>query len=1329
MAREDPTVDPARKTPICAIGASAGGVGALQTLFRNLPEDLGLAYVVITHLTPDHPSALREILAGATGMDVTQVESSSRLAPNCVYVIPPDRELVINGDDVTARPFSEPRGRRAPIDMFFRSVAAARGDGLAVILTGAGSDGAIGVRAVKEGGGVVFVQDPSDAEYPIMPRSAIAEGVADFVAPLRRLAERIAEVAQTKRKTRQIEPEEAEPELRRILGALQSRTGHDFASYKRATVLRRVMRRMQVARRYSLAEYADYLLGNPEESQELFDDLLISVTQFFRDADAYEVLAREAIAPICEKPVSEGIRAWVAGCATGEEAYSIAMLMLEEAYRRRLSLPIQIFATDLDEGALGTAREGLYPESIVADVSEERLSRFFMREGTHFRIKKEVRDVVLFARHSVLKDPPFMRLDLVSCRNLLIYLEREQQRQLCTLFHYGLRPNGFLFLGSAETVESVPDTFFPVNRDARLYRAREISRHSLPILSNLPPEHRPHLPDVRPRRPFSERPRERGNRGIGALHAIQLERNAPPSALVDRAGRIQHLSPTAGRYLLPSAGPFSDDIGSLVRPELRGDLRAALHRAVEQGEPSVTLPIAVAFNGVRRRVCIQVKPVAEEDGPPRHALVFFLEGGPVAEPSGAAAEALPSGEEAHRLHEELRASEDRLAISYEEHERSIEDLRVANEELQSINEEYRSTAEELETSKEELQSMNEELQTVNAELKSKLETISTAHNDLQNMVVATEMGTLFLSPDLRIKLFTPAVAKHFNITDSDIGRPISDFTHDLAYDGVEKDAREVLRTLVPSEKEVMTKGDDWLILRMRPYRTVDDRIDGVVVGLADITARKRAEEALAAEMRAMNRLQELSTRVIEASEIEAPLGAILDAAIELIEADFGTMQLRDIDGSLLRIVVHRGFDQPFLDRFGQIATDDPRTCSSVAFSEGRQVVIEDVLAEPRLAPNHDAFRAAGVRGVQSTPLYTSAGKLVGILSTHFRTPRRLSDHHLRLIRICARQAADAINAYQLQQSLRDSEGRLRKVLETEAVGVIFFDDTGTLIDANDAFLKMSGYTRAQVENRELNWRKMTPSEYFEASEGQMALLARTGRIGPYEKEYFRADGERRWMLFAGRQVEPNLIAEYVIEITDRKRAEAERELLARELSHRVKNTLAVVQALARQTGGRTIEEFREAFSGRLSALATAHNLLLETDWISADLEVLVRQSMVAYGAGERIEIEGVPLTITAKQALGLSLVLHELATNALKYGALSDATGRVRLSWRLDGAGSGRSVSLRWEERDGPDVVAPGDRGFGGSLIDRAAQYDLDGTVEMHFAREGLVCELEFPVE
>jgi two-component system CheB/CheR fusion protein len=832
------------KPAIVGIGASAGGIRALQDLFEALPERLGATYVVVVHLDPEHQSDLASILGARTKMPVSQIEATANLQPNHVYVVAPNRRLHITDHEISAVEFDEPRGRRVPIDFFFRSLAERHGDGFAVILSGAGSDGAIGVKAVKEAGGIILVQDPNEAEYPSMPHSAIATGVADFVLPVQELAMTLGELVQNKESAwaRRIHDFD-EDLLRRVLAHLRVRTGHDFSLYKRSTVLRRIARRVQVTRSNNLAEYYDFLRDSGEESQSLLADLLISVTTFFRDSEAFEALATQVIPKLfIDKHADETIRVWVPGCATGEEAYTVAILLLEEGSRREVRPRIQVLASDLDSAVLAIAREGRYPIAIEADVSEDRLNRYFSREGEHYRVRRELRDVVLFAVHSVLKDPPFSRIDLIACRNVLIYLDRELQQQVCSTFHYALKPGGFLFLGASETADNPPGLFRTFNRKARIFQSTAHPGEKPQLIPKLLgglrlPE--AYLPPARRQMP----PPARGNEA--ALHREALESIAPPSMMVDELYRIVHLSNNAGRYLQLPGGPLTGDATELARPELRFALRSALHRAFQQREGTLTMPILVSFNGSPHRVYLQVRPVLHDEASPRQTLVLFIEEEAVDQTISQAVAA--TGESAsemtvRQLSEELQATQSRMRTMQEEADASNEELRAANEELQSINEEYRSTSEELETSREELQSINEELQTVNNELKLKLEVISRAYSDLQNLMAATDFATLFLDPDLRIRRLTPRITELFSVTPSDEGRPITDFAHHLDYEGFVSDARVVLNQLTPVEREVRTKEQRWYQMRMRPYRTVDNKIDGIAVSFLEFTQRRKAEE-------------------------------------------------------------------------------------------------------------------------------------------------------------------------------------------------------------------------------------------------------------------------------------------------------------------------------------------------------------------------------------------------------------------------------------------------------------------------------------------------------
>jgi two-component system CheB/CheR fusion protein len=843
--------DPSKQVIVVGIGASAGGIQALQKFFDALPKQTGAAFVVVVHLDPDNHSELAHILAARTGMTVVQAEGTQRLEPNCVYVIPPNRRLQISDHDISAVEFDEPRGRRAPIDLFFRSLAE-HGDGVAVILSGAGADGAVGVKAVKEAGGIIMVQDPAEAEYSSMPRNAIATGVTDFVLPVRSIATRLVELLLIKKSLPlPFDASLDEEEVRRILAHLGVRTGHDFSRYKRSTVLRRIARRMQVTRTDALKDYHSLLREKPDEAQALLADLLISVTTFFRDHQVFDTLKTRVLPQLFDgREASETVRVWVSGCATGEEAYSIAMLLLEESSRRDIRPAIQVFGSDLDARALGTARAGAYPAAIEADVNEGRLRRFFTREGDQYRVRQEVRDLVLFANHDLLKDPPFSRMDLISCRNVLIYLDRELQEQVITTFHYVANPGAFLVLGSSESADNPPGLFRTVDRNARIYQS-----------SARPGDKPPQLP-----RPIRLREQVSVARVVApaaalseaALHRRAIEHVAPPSMLVDETHQVIHLSDNAGRYLLPSGGPLNGDAVDLVRPEVRFELRSALNRAFEQRLATLSLPILVRFNGQPHRVHLHVKPVdgqEEHTDGEHHALVMFIEGEAVEERPVSARQA--TDETVQRLSQELELTQAWLRTLREESENANEELRAANEELQSVNEEYRSTSEELETSREELQSVNEELHTLNTELKLKFETVSRANGDLQNLMAATDFGTLFLDSMLRIKRFTDRVTELFSITATDEGRPITDLAHQLEYNDLVRDMRVVISDLTPIGREVRSRAGRWYEMRMRPYRTMDDRIDGVVLTFVDVTDRRQIEEALRERERQLRQQKQL----------------------------------------------------------------------------------------------------------------------------------------------------------------------------------------------------------------------------------------------------------------------------------------------------------------------------------------------------------------------------------------------------------------------------------------------------------------------------------------
>lgn len=819
--------------PIVGIGASAGGVEALQHFFAHLPESTGMAFVVILHLLREKESTLADLIQQHVSMPVQQVTERVVVKPDHVYVIPPDSDLSMTNGYLSLTQRKDSATRHAPVDLFFRTLAQTHGaNTVGIILSGSGSDGTLGLKAIKEAGGLALVQDPDEAAYAGMPRSAIATGLVDRVLQAREMAEKLVEYQQQAQRIQLPDepedlPDDTTATLLKILTQLRSRIGHDFSHYKRATLLRRIARRMQINQIETLPAYLTFLREHADETKALFKNLLISDTNFFRDPDAFAAL-EQVIPNLFEgKSRSDQVRVWVPGCATGEEAYSLAILLAEHADTLDDPPKIQIFATDIDEEALTTARTGTYPTAIAADVSEERLKRFFTRDGDAYRIRKDLHENILFATHNLLGDPPFSKLDLIACRNVLIYLMRDIHERAFELFHYALRPDGYLLLGTAESAADL-DLFEAIDKHQRLYQ-----RQNVPSL----PPRLPEMPLLHPN-DGQQRQRRTPERQplAGDMHRRLLEQYAPPSVLVNSHYNIVHLSETAGRYLEMTGGEPTMNVLKVVRHELQGPLHTTLYQALHDGRATVERGIQVRFNGDVGLVDLIVRPTGGDDG---FALVLFSE---IALTEDRLEDTPQEDPALRHLSAELQRTKERLQATVEEFDSSREEMKAQNEELQSVNEEYKTTTEELETSKEELQSVNEELQTVNQELKNKVDELDQAHSDLQNLMAATEIATLFLDRDLRIKRYTPRTTELFNIVPGDRGRPLVHITHHLDYDDLVPDARQVLRTLVPIEKEVQSTGGQWFYATLRPYRTVDDKIEGIIITLVDFTRRHEAEE-------------------------------------------------------------------------------------------------------------------------------------------------------------------------------------------------------------------------------------------------------------------------------------------------------------------------------------------------------------------------------------------------------------------------------------------------------------------------------------------------------
>ena len=847
--------------PVVGIGASAGGLAAFEAFFSGMPTDRepGMAFVLVQHLAPDHKSLLCELIRRCTPMQVFEVEDGMPVQINCAYIIPPNRDMaLLNGSLQLLEPIA-PRGQRLPIDFFFRSLAQDQGErAIAVVLSGTGSDGTLGVRAIKGEGGVVMVQQPESAEFDGMPRNAIATGLVDFVLPPEQMPGQLlayASHAFTGRARVLSGPEpKTEDSLKKIFILLRTHTGHDFSQYKPSTILRRIDRRMAVHQVDSLDCYVKYLQQTPVEVEALFRDLLIGVTNFFRDPEVFKTLEEQVVPKLfAGKPAGATIRVWVTACSTGEEAYSLAILLQECREALKQNYAVQVFATDIDSRAIATARAGVYPASIATDISPERLQRFFTIEpgGGSYRIHKSIRDLLIFSEQDLIKDPPFSRLDLISCRNLLIYLGAELQKKLMPLFHYALKPGGFLFLGTSEGIGEFDDLFNALDRKFKLYQRKEsyhggprefFGRFAAPMGNS---------PDSR-----MTTAREPGKSGLPVKLPLRelteqalLQQLAVVAALVNAQGDILYLHGRSGLYLEPAPGEAGiNNILKMAREGLRAALTIGLHKAVSNHEEVHANGLQIASNGQASHARLSICPVRSSQAAALPAPLYLVLLEPAPAPAGelpavasasAGATLLHLDQDAeariNTLKNELRAKEEYLQSTIEELESSTEELKSSNEEMQSVNEELQSTNEELETSKEELQSVNEELATINAELQGKVLELSRANNDMNNLLAGTGIGTVFVDLNLRIMRFTPAASQIINLIPTDMGRPLGHIVSNLVgYDRLVADVKEVLDTLIPKAVDVQTDEGRWFKMRILPYRTLENVIEGAVITYVDI---------------------------------------------------------------------------------------------------------------------------------------------------------------------------------------------------------------------------------------------------------------------------------------------------------------------------------------------------------------------------------------------------------------------------------------------------------------------------------------------------------------
>ncbi len=1154
---------PALPHLIVGIGASAGGLEAFRSFFTHMQADSGFSFVLVQHLSPQHVSMLAELVGHNTQMPVCEAIDGARVEPDHVYVIPPDATLTIADGVLHVSKPAPPRQHRWPINTFFTSLAEDRGDcAVCIVLSGTGSDGALGLGAVKEHGGLTLAQSGFDhVAMSGMPASAASTGLVDDILPVEDMPARLITYRKQMHAARGQQDadgirQDLSDHLQNLFRLLRAEVGHDFSQYKRSTVMRRIQRRMLVRQTETVPDYIKYLRQNPQEHQQLFREMLISVTEFFRDPLAFAALQERVIpALLAERGAPDVLRVWVPGCATGEEAYSIAML-LRETMGSQGGPKVQIFATDIDDRGIEAARAGRFRAPLLG-VSPERQQRWFSKEGDDYVVVKSLREMCVFSPHSVIKDPPFSRLDLVSCRNLLIYLNADLQERLLQTFHYALKPCAFLLLGPSETLSRSAGLFTELDKKQRLYMRRENTR--VGSIPPLPFAERGHAANAGRGMASVARGSDEGiNRQVQGL----LEKYTPAYVVINANHEVLRFAGDTGRYLSPSTGAASLNVFSLLHKRLREPARAIVRRAFASAETVTRDDLSVDVGSQHQPLRLIAEPLLDKDGSVTMCLLAFSDA-PADAATAAAPSASPPPVELARiraLEHELESVYAQLHAAVELHESVNEELKSANEEYQSVNEELQSSNEELETSKEEMQSINEELQIVNAEAHSKNETLTRLNSDLRNLMESTQIATLFLDRDLRIGSYTPAMTELFHLRDGDRGRPITDISARINYPELKQDVPDVLRHLRIVERVLHGAANEpSYLLRMRPYRTVDDVIEGIVLTCVDVSQSLRHE--------------------VERGQLAAIVDSSRDAII--------------------------GY-----------------------------------------APD------------------------------------------------------DAISSW------------------------------------NPGAERIFGYPAAQVLGQPLAM--LLPSE----SSGVASAIFAAGALAERPQEF-----ETLWQTRDGRQIpvavtsslvrntEQQIIAGSLIarDITERREAERHTRLMLGELNHRVKNTLASIQAIAVQTLARapSLEAFQDKFLARLQALSHTHNLLAVDAWQSVSLAALVMGELAPYEDADhpaRVQLHGEDRQLAPKIALAMSMALHELITNALKYGALSLPQGRIEVSWETVTGDAVPWLHLCWQEVGGPLVRAPSSRGFGTRLIADGLAFELDGKVALDFAPAGVRCLIELPL-
>ncbi|MCQ0987065.1 chemotaxis protein CheB [Jiella marina] len=1312
--------------PVVAIGASAGGIEALKAFVAGIPSDTEASFVVLQHLSPDHESQLTEILSRSAHLPTLEAHGEMSVNKGHIYVLPPDRYLRIIDHGLFTEEPTAPRGQRMPIDHFMRSLAHIVGNrAIGVVLSGTGQDGAIGIREIKGAGGITFAQSPSTALYDGMPKAAIEIGAVDFTGSIEEICREL--LAVTARKSKSSTEGFSREDLNGPISVLKARTGQDFSAYKTGTIGRRILRRMNLLGFDDIADYSGYLRTNENEVRQLFEDMLINVTCFFRDRDVWETIRTSVVRPMIEKAGDEPIRIWVPACSSGEEPYSLAMLFEEEKIARKTDTDWQIFASDLDADALLTGREGLYPASIESDIPSDILGRYFQKEGGSYRISKSLREQVVFARHNLLTDPPFSKLDLVSCRNFLIYLDNSYQRRVLDAFHFGLVEDGYLLLGTSESLGASHSGFKSVSAKTRIYQRLPgrgtaafpvgVDKGSRNQASNFAVENRPRA-----------RQRELGD----IVKQSLLTRFSPAAAAIHADGRIAYYHGSIRRFIDTPEGEPSTNLFDLLPPPLRARVRETL-RAVRNGEDRGQGTARIANDGIETNVSVECVRINHADS--ELFLVSFQAeagrevSGRKRKASKAAEVSDDTSEQVEFLENELATVREELQTTVEELETSNEELKASNEEAMAANEELQSANEELETSREELQSLNEELITVNNQLQEKIGEVERATDDLRNLLASTRLPVLFLNSEFKIASFTPAMKAIIDLRGSDIGRPLSDLAMKVDDRSLTEDCRAVLQDLHANEVEINSADGHIYLRRAQPYRTGNDRIDGVVVTYTDITTLATVTRRLEGRERQQRIIAELGKTAIGARDEQRFLEDVCSALRMALECDYAKILVYDEAQDRFDLRAGIGWKPGMV---GRVSVDagvksqagfTARTRDAVIVTDGAK---ERRFELPQLLTDHNV-----VSGI-------SAGIFIhdrcwGVIGLHDREKNAFREEDLAVIVNAANIIAATVMQITRERSLFREQIMLELIIRAANMGVWRYEAAKGKIHWDERLRDMLGVQDTLTQPTFEAALEMIAPDDRERVEAGLERTLRTGAPFHEEFRFVTPDGDERWL--SGRAVrieeeQGKTVLGVSADITADKEVQERTLFMMRELDHRVKNLLSIILSITKITAGSTSDkrQFVNEFTERLNAMGRTHSLIAEKQWDGADLRSILESEVRQYRLGEAIQLSGPDIDIAPAAAQSISMAIHELATNAAKYGSLSVESGELDILWRIEAPNGERRLTLQWIERGGPKVEKPTRKGFGSTVLERILISQLDATVDLDFRETGLKAVITIPV-